>query len=317
MASVDVVIVNWNSGDQLQQCIESLIAHDRAQVKGLIVVDNDSSDGSADFCESEPNVRLVRTGRNLGFGAACNIGAAMGDAPFILLLNPDTRLISPVLGQVSEFLQSPAGDGYGIAGVMLVDEDERVTRHCARFPTAMTFIATSLALTRALPKLFPPIHLEEFDHLESRPVDHVMGAFYMIRRPLYEKLKGFDERFFVYLEDVDLSYRAHLQGSGCHYLADQRVFHRGGGTTAGVKMQSILYALEARMTYSRKHFSTVGHWALMAVTLFADPLTRAADYLMKGSLADVRASFRAHRLLWKRLGRTQLPGSPRGADDAR
>ena len=184
MGAVEVVIVNWNSGSQLARCLASVRIFEPDSVATITVVDNASHDGSADRLDAALDVMVINSPSNLGFGRDCNIAAARGTAEYVLLLNPDTRLIEPAISKAVAFLTSPEGQGFGICGVRHVDEQGETARHCARFPGPATFLAEGSGLTRLLPGLFPPLHLTAFDHLSSRPVDHVMGAFYLVRRSL-------------------------------------------------------------------------------------------------------------------------------------
>lgn len=258
MGSVDIVIVNWNAGTQLAAAVRSVLAHDGDEVASIAVVDNASHDGSADTVEGLPLVTVIRSPTNLGFGRACNLGAGAGQAPFILLLNPDVELIEPAIGAARRFLESDEGSRYGICGVRHVDERGTTARHCARFPAAWTGLTDSVGLSKAAPTMFPPLHLSAVDHAASRPVDHVMGAFYLIRRSLFEQLDGFDERFFVYLEDLDLSRRAAAAGAGSFYLADSTIFHRGGGTSRQIAARALFYGFESKVRYGFKHFGFAG-----------------------------------------------------------
>src|SRR5660398_194498 len=106
---------------------------------------------------------------------------------------------------------------------------------CARFPCVSGFLAHAVGLDRSFPRLGH--FMAEWDHLANRQVDHVIGAFFLVRRGLFEQLQGFDERFFVYFEDVDFSCRAKQSGWKSYYLADTQAFHAGGGTSNQVKAQ--------------------------------------------------------------------------------
>ena len=136
--SVHVVIVNWNSGRLLSQCLSSFsaVAADRIAVARITVVDNASTDGSCDALpEVAPPLDLIRNQDNRGFAAACNQGAAGSGADLLLFLNPDTRLLSGALERPALYLQSPSNGAVGIVGIQLIDADGRVARSCAQMPT--------------------------------------------------------------------------------------------------------------------------------------------------------------------------------------
>jgi GT2 family glycosyltransferase len=130
-----------------------------------------------------------------------------------------------------------------------------------------------------------------------------MGAFFLIRREVFEACKGFDERFFVYFEEVDLSWRAKQVGWDSWYVTDTRAFHAGGGTSRQVKAQRLFYSLRSRLLYSFKHFPRWQAWLLMGVTCVIEPLIRTAWCLARGDGADVRNTWSAYRMLWRGMGR--------------
>src|SRR5882724_916924 len=135
-ASVHVVIVNWNSGAQLRECLQSFAATlDDAVATRITVVDNASTDGSCEGLETPVPLALVRNAENRGFAAACNQGAAGSDAEFLLFLNPDTRLMPRSLSGPASYLAT-AGNAVGIVGIQLLDAAGRVARNTARTPTA-------------------------------------------------------------------------------------------------------------------------------------------------------------------------------------
>lgn len=300
---VDIVTVNWNAGPQLEECVRSVRDIDAGAVRRFILVDNGSADGSADFeCDWD---RLVvdKAGANLGFGKGCNRGAAQGDAPYILLLNPDTRLTEPAISRALAFLESAEGAAYGICGVMQIGDDGKVKRHCARFPGLRTFASIIVGLDKLLPRIAPSLLMADFDHLESRPVDHVMGAFYLIRRDLFEAAGGFDEDYFVYLEDLDLSLKVARLGRPSYYLAETRVFHRGGGTSSQAKGITRFYGIEARLLYGRKHFGGLRHALHVLMTCTLEPPATFVWHAVKYRGRGLGNIFQAFGLLFRNLPR--------------
>lgn len=300
-AKTDIVIVNWNSGHWLEGCVNSIEHYGKGDVEKVVVVDNGSSDGSDAVNCPELGLDIVRTGRNLGFGRACNLGARRGRAPYILFLNPDAALLPDTLYTAINFMERVENTSVGVCGAKLIEEDGAVQRHCARFPTPAVLLAAASGLATLFPKLVPGLHDRDFDHLSSRPVDHVIGAFYLIRRHLFERLGGFDEQFFVYLEDLDLSARVHQAGYGIFYLAEAVGLHRGGGTSEQVKPQRLAYALESRIVYAFKHFAAASALAVAIVTLCVEPFPRLLRSVRRRSLTDAKETGRGFVLLWARV----------------
>ena len=312
--SLDIVTVNWNSGDLLRDCVASLpAALTTGDMTGgftlerMVVVDNASADGSADGLEAAALVAgggpltVLRNPENRGFAAACNQGAAGSRADWLLFLNPDTRLSERSLAPALAFLAEPAQARTGILGIRLVDEAGRTQRSCARAPTPGRILAQAVGLDRLWPGLFPPHFMTEWDHLDSRPVDQVMGAFLLIRRSLFEALGGFDERFFVYFDDVDLCLRARQAGWEVVHFAGAEAFHKGCGTTDRVRDLRLFYALRSRILFAAKHFHPMAAGLVTAATLTVEPLTRLAHALAARSPADARAVLRGSALLWRAL----------------
>lgn len=301
---IDIVLVNWNSGDQLRDAVVSISANHEGLVKAVIVVDNNSSDDSLvgldiDGASFPFPLILIRNHKNMGFAAACNQGAKMGEGEFVLFLNPDAKLFSGSLSVPLGRMNSDRQSAIGICGVQLINSDGEVSRSCARFPTALGFAAHAVALNRIFPRLSH--HMAEWDHAQTRCVDHVIGAFFLVRRALYESLHGFDERFFVYLEDVDFSYRAYKAGWSSLYLSDVQAFHVGGGTSNQVKAWRLFYSLRSRLLYAFKHFSFLSAVGVLLMTLLAEPLSRSAFAALRRSISGFKETWLAYGLLWRWL----------------
>lgn len=296
---VSVVIVNWNAGRQLLECINSVNQYGAPLVSEIIVVDNGSVDASETLVERSPNVKLLKAGENLGFGKACNRGAQHATSEYLLFLNPDAALFADTLPKVLAYMQDPANSMVGICGVQLLDEAGHVSRSCARFPSPLGFMAHALGLDRLVPRLGH--FMAEWDHAQTRQVDHVIGAFFLVRRDLFEALEGFDERFFVYLEDLDFSFRAYMAGWRSVYLAGAQAFHAGGGTSNQVKARRLFYSLRSRLLYSFKHFSRIGAFGVLAATLLLEPLSRSALALLRRSLSSLKETWAAYGMLWRWL----------------
>ena len=296
-ATVHVVIVNWNSGAQLRECLQSFAAVADDDVAARVtVIDNASTDGSSEGLEASMPLAVVRNADNRGFGAACNQGAAGSEADFLLFLNPDTGLMPGSFAEPVRYLRAHENERVGIVGIQLVDADGRVARNTARAPTAWSMVGNSVGFDRLAPRLFPPHFVTEWAHDQTRTVDQVMGAFFLVRRSLFEALGGFDERFFVYYEDLDFSVRARAQGWRSVYLSTAQAFHRGQGTTEGATARRTFYFCRSRILYARKHFGALGALAVTLATLALEPLARLAT--APRSAGD---TLRAFAMLWRDL----------------
>lgn len=296
-SKVDVVVVNWNSGTQLLECIESLRSYASQCIGKVIVIDNGSVDGSANCLNglSGLEVVVIEAGENLGFGKACNVGAKEGESDYILFLNPDASVYESTLRQSLTYMNDHSR--VGVCGVQLKDETNHVSRSCTRLPSVTSFLAHAVGLDRILPKLGH--FMGEWDHNDSRLVDHVIGAFYLVRRTVFESVGGFDERFFVYLEDLDLSNRIKAAGWQIFFLANIQAFHKGGGTSDQVKAFRLFYSLRSRIIYSFKHFNTFGATLILLATLFVEPASRVLHSALRCSLPSVKETLIAYKYLWK------------------
>jgi GT2 family glycosyltransferase len=296
--AVDVVLVNWNAGPQLAEALAALEQSTIAADLAAVVVDNASQDGSADEASlktAAPGLALtiLRNPVNRGFGAACNQGAASGQGRAVLFLNPDTRVAPDAIAQALRALD--ADPAIGIVGARLAGADGATHRTCARLPTLSSLLGQALALDRV--GLVRPHFMREWDHEDTRRVGQVMGAFLLIRRSLLDELGGFDERFFVYYEDVDLCARAQAKGFSVLHLAQARAFHKGGGTSEQVKDRRLFYYLRSQVLYAAKHFGAAGGAVLLAALLLVQVPLRALHALAARSAADAAGVLRGAGLL--------------------
>lgn len=300
---VDIVIVNWNTGPLLRECLESIVVDERGfTLDRVIVVDNASSDRSLDGLDKIglPLI-LIRNSENRGFAAACNQGARDSRADYLLFLNPDTRLFADSLSVPLAFLEAPQNKTVGICGIQLVDDSGNVSRSCARFPTPGRLCAWMLGLDRIFPRFFRSHLMQEWRHDTSMHVDQVIGAFFMVRRWLYDHLGGFDERFFVYQEEVDFSLRAQQLGWRSYYLAEAKAYHKGGASSGQVKAKRLFYALRSRILYAYKHFGRIQATVVLLGTLMLEPFTRVLQNLLSFSFRSVGETLTAYSMLYKEL----------------
>jgi GT2 family glycosyltransferase len=296
MPTLSIIIVNWNAGRQLYACLSSVVeaaAAPDVMLKDVIVVDNGSTDGSENSIEGLPNVTLIRAGANLGFGKACNLGAIHAASEFLLFLNPDARLFPGSLPKVIEFMTSPESATIGICGIKLTDESGNFTTSAARFPTLKIMTGKILGLARLFPGFFPSHLMTATELMHSAVVDQVIGAFFLVRREVYEVCGGFDERFFVYFEEVDFSLRAKKLGYASYYLADAMAYHKGGGCSDKVKAARLFYSLRSRIYYANKHYSYSERVMLVLLTIaeFFARLLRAFVTLSPADFYNTTAAY--------------------------
>lgn len=300
MSSLDIVIVNWNSGTQLTDCLDSILKVNltKIEIKRVVVVDNASSDNSVDslFFPGLP-LYIIRNEENRGFAVACNQGAKGSHSDYLLFLNPDTQLFIDSMQKSVEFMEQPKNIKVGVCGLKLVDKNGNPVTSCANFPTPMVFLGKATGLSKVFPKVFPKHFLTHDDLKVSREVDQVIGAFFLVRRKVFGELDGFDERFFVYFEEVDFSLRAKLAGYSSYYLSDACVYHKGGGTSENIKSTRLFYSLRSRIQYGFKHFSTSERVFLLVITVVLEFVIRCLFSLLKFSLSQLIETLGGYRKL--------------------
>ena len=315
--SLAIVIVNWNSGPQLSDCLRSIgtALTPAFRLDQVVVVDNASTDGSdrVDQVDGVP-CTVVRNAVNRGFAAACNQGAAVSPAEYLLFLNPDTRLQADSLAVPIAHLESSGGARVGICGIQLVDDDGEVMRSCARLPTPGALVAAGLGLDRLAPRWFPGHFMIEWPHDTDAEIPQVIGAFFLVRRAVFEALGGFDERFFVYYEEVDFTLRAAQAGWATLYCTHARAFHKGGGTSDQIRAARLFYALRSRLQFARKHFAPAPAAAVLVTTLVLEPWARIAVALRRRGIPGAGETLEGYRMLWRALptlGRRVTPSPAR------
>jgi GT2 family glycosyltransferase len=268
---LSVLVVTYNSVCLIDALLDGLAREMAGLDAEVVVVDNASHDGTADAIEHRhPRVRLLRSPRNLGFAAGNNLAArcALGDT--LLLLNPDAL---PEPGCLARGLAlMDAGPGVGLAGARLLDDDGRTQPSARRFPT---LLREALALSGLAARFPRSRFFGQFDRTWADParpasVDWVPGAFTLIRRQLFLDLGGFDERFFLYYEEVDLCRRVREAGLRVQYWPELRVRHIGGvsartvagGTVAKAGSQLTLWRARSGLLYYRKNHGWASAWAV-------------------------------------------------------
>lgn len=262
-APIAVVVVNYNTCEHLRRCLETVC---REAPEEVIVADNGSTDGSVEMVRSAfPDVQLLVDPANPGYGTAANRAIARCRAPYVLLLNSDTRLLPGTLAALHAFLQThPTA---GLVGPRLIGEDGLLQASCFPFPSPLVAIVEEGPISRwigAVPWI-RSFYLRTWDHRSERVVPWVMGAAMAIRREAFEAVGGFDERFFMYFEETDLCYRLRQAGWHVYFSPAATVAHVGGASTRPYRaaMTAQLYA--SMIWFYRKHYSAISLLALVGI----------------------------------------------------
>lgn len=249
----------------LEQCLASV----RTALHGLeaevLVVDNASSDGSLDYLPGlYPEFRFLANSENRGFAKACNQGWQQSTGKWVLFLNPDTLLPEDCLHKCLQFLA--ATPDAGALGVRMLDGAGRFLKESKRsFPSPMISLFKLTGLARLFPRspLFAKYHLGHLNEHQDHRVDVLAGAFMLVRRDLLDATRGFDEMFFMYGEDVDLSYRLQQQpcpATGGHYrnyyFSGTSIIHFKGESTRKASMNYVRMFYTAMSLFVKKHYGT-------------------------------------------------------------
>ena len=297
MKKIDIVIVNWNAGLYLKECVESVVKYSNDLVNKIVVVDNASTDNSLLLINEFAGLELVHNSENFGFARACNIGAKKCSSKFILFLNPDASIYSDTLKNVLAFMSAKENLNVGICGIQLYNESGEIARSNSRFPSVKGIISHTIGISKVFPVLGNA--MSEWDHSSTRVVDQVIGAFFFVRRHAFQELEGFDEQFFVYCEEVDFSFRAKQLGWLSVYFAGAQAFHVGGGTSQQVKAKRLFYSRRSRIQYVFKHFNTMKIILVLLVTLLIEPVARIILFIGKKSLTSIKETLIAYTMLYK------------------
>lgn len=300
---IDIVIINWNSGNYLRKCIASIFSTPNTDyLNNVFIIDNNSSDNSLELIDPNNKIKIIRNKENRGFAKASNQGFLLSKAPYVLLLNPDTQLLKTTLKDCIAFMEKyPQID---ILGCRLLNDRGETSPSCARFPTPLKLFMDSIGFSKVLPRVFSPaILMSDWDHKSSRFVDQVMGAFMFMRRSIFEKFGYFDERFFVYCEELDFSKRLADRGGKSFFTADITAVHSGEGTTKSVKGFRLFLNLRSRLQYAKKHFNYVGYGLVWVGTFFIEPFTRIFFLLLSGRYEEIKAVFEGYKMLIGKTGK--------------
>jgi N-acetylglucosaminyl-diphospho-decaprenol L-rhamnosyltransferase len=239
-ARVDVVVVSYNSRDTLRDCVAPLAEVDGVDVT---IVDNGSADRSLETI-ADLRVRAIESGRNGGFGFGCNLGMASGSAPYVLFLNPDAQLEPAVLD---------AEPDVAIVGPRVLDDDGRLFPSQRRYQRAGSTWAQAFFLHRPLWRAAWANEIIRQDCAYERPAypEWLSGACMLARRDVVEDLRGFDEGFFLYCEDMDLCARVRAAGHRIRYEPGATVRHKGGHSAPRASLYAIL--ARSRMRFASLH----------------------------------------------------------------
>jgi N-acetylglucosaminyl-diphospho-decaprenol L-rhamnosyltransferase len=290
---VAIVIVTFRSGREIGVCLDAALATGAE----VIVVDNASDDDTADQVRCR-NVTLIANRDNLGFAAAVNQGIRACDAPYLLLLNPDA-VIERGVDALAEACDLP---GSGMACGRLVDAggDPQSGFSIRRFPTVTALAFEALLVNRLWPRNPSNWHYRcmDFDYRTASEVEQPAGAFLMLRREVWERAGGFDERFFpLWFEDVDFCLRARRLGYHVYYVPGAVAKHTGAHSLRQIPLESRqLYWYGSFLRYASKHFPRRGRVLLCLAVITGSVIRLVTGNSNRGNRLSMAGCGRIVRL---------------------
>ncbi len=255
---LSVIIVNYNVRHFLEQCLHSVTEACKDTDAEVWVVDNNSVDGSVEMVtEKFPLIKIIANKENLGFSKANNQAIAQAAGEYVLLLNPDTLVESDTFIKTLAFMDSHPDAG-GL-GVKMIDGKGKFLPESKRgLPTPKTAFYKIFGLSKLFPKskVFGRYHLGFLDEDQIHEVDILSGAFMMMRKSVLQKTGFLDETFFMYGEDIDMSWRIHEAGYKNYYFPQTRIIHYKGESTKKSSVNYVFTFYNAMIIFARKHFSS-------------------------------------------------------------
>jgi N-acetylglucosaminyl-diphospho-decaprenol L-rhamnosyltransferase len=296
---VSIVIVSYNTREMTCACIKSVLDQGNGLYQEIIVIDNSSSDGSADaISERFPTVKLIRSSDNLGFAKGNNVAACGAHGEYLLLLNPDTLILDNAIGKLVDFAgQKPGAKMWG--GKTLFGDKSLNPASCWAFMSLWSITANAIGLSVMFPKnpVFNPEAYAGWDRGTEREVDLITGCFLMMKRAFWNELNGFDEKFYIYAEEADLCYRARELGARPTVTPTAQIVHYGGASET-VRAGKLIRLWSGKATFLHKHWSRSS--AKLGVALFKlHALVRASLYGLSGALCGKSNHTTAAREWWE------------------
>ncbi|MBU1235888.1 MAG: glycosyltransferase family 2 protein [Gammaproteobacteria bacterium] len=313
-SSVCVVVVNYNTAQLLPRMFASLDLAASHPGASCIVIDNASNDASVEVMRSSfPQHRLLVNEANVGFGRANNQALPYVDQEYVLLLNTDAFVSPDTLSRTIEYMD--ANPAVGILGVRLTGEDGELQPSCRFFPTPLNVFLLRTGLNRLLPwvRLVDDM---DWNHASVRECDWVPGCYFLIRRTLVDDIGLFDQRYFLYYEEVDLCRRAKQAGWKVVYYPHTSVIHIGGEsaksdgklTTSGRQLSAL--QIESELLYFRRHHGRLGLALHMVLVTLGDMILAAKALLKRRGTAAVAECWKHFRITWRLLAKTRLATRP-------
>lgn len=268
MTEISFIIVSWNAKDYLLECLESIQETVKDRSYEIIVVDNDSSDGSPEAVEQKyPAVRVVRTGTNLGFAKGNNIGIRESVGRSLCLINSDVVLLPACMDLLLEYISH--NPKVGLVAPRILNEDGSLQHSCRQFPSLYGSLCSAFSIGNLFPRhrIFGDTMMTWWNHDEERFVDAITGCFWLVRREALEEVGLLDEDFFMYAEDIDWCRRFNQKGWKVAMNPAAETIHHGAASSKNAPVHFYLAMQQARLKYWKKHHGSFSYFWLICITL--------------------------------------------------
>jgi GT2 family glycosyltransferase len=250
---LSIIIVSWNVKDILSDCLNSILRNAAAFPYEIIVVDNAGMDGTADHIKKKyPTVRVIENSENQGFARANNQGASLAEGEYLFFLNPDTILLDNAINNLVAFMEG--SPDIAMSGPRILNEDKTVQTSVRNFPSfrGAFYRYTILKYLGLFKSHFEKWHNRGFDYDKQADIEQLIGAAMLIRKKTFEQVGRFDERFFMYYEEVDLCRRLKDAGLRVVYYPGSQLIHLGGKSAKQIPASARFMMLRSLLLYFRK-----------------------------------------------------------------
>ncbi|MEW6407314.1 MAG: glycosyltransferase family 2 protein [Patescibacteria group bacterium] len=260
MSKLSIIIVTYNSENLIGSCLDSIFKTAGGLELEVIIIDNNSQDDAVNVVKTRfPQARLIENKENVGFARAVNQGIKMSQGEFVLLLNPDMRVLDKAIKSSLEFLET--NPKVGILGAQLLyPKTLKVQPSFGRFPSVFTEFLQAFGLHKILPwgRFIPKNIFSFWKFKKICRVDWLGGGFMMVKKEVFDKVGLLDEKFFMYLEDIDFCYRAKQVGFEVYYFPKAKVIHHHMASAKKDLSKPIIYEAKSLIYYFKKYSKNVG-----------------------------------------------------------
>lgn len=283
--TVDIILITYNSKAFIEKCLNSIFQNQNFQYKfNIVVIDNNSSDNTLELIKYFSNrIKIITNNTNIGFAAACNQGLSITNGKYIFLLNPDTILINDAIKIFIDFLEKGTNKNVWCVGSQLINENNKLMKSFGRYPNLIDVFLEQLGIKTLFRKI--PIIKNTFitPYLKDPViVPFILGCNMFIRRNIFEKVKLFNENFFLNYEEVELAWRAEKAGYKCMILPEAKILHYSGRSFEDLK----------------NYNSHLWYGQLMFFKLTQSKFTFYAAKILHLSGSFMRAIFRFDKFYW-------------------